>query len=50
MVEVDGWWIGEIVGFNNFLNGTIVGASRSLIDGNDISISDWQGIFTTETG
>lgn len=49
IVERDGRWIGEIAGFNNFPNGTIIDAGRSLIHGNDISISDWQGIFATET-
>jgi hypothetical protein len=50
VVERDSKWIGEITGFNSFPNGKITGTGRSLIHSNGISISDWHGIFTTETG
>jgi hypothetical protein len=50
LVERDSKWTGEIIGFNSFPNGKITGTGRSLIYSNGVSISDWDGVFTTENG
>ena len=50
MVERESSWTGQITGVNSFPNGTAKGHGNSLIFGNGISISNWQGIFKTEQG
>ena len=49
-VERESSWTGQITGVNSFPSGTAKGNGNSLIFGNGISISNWQGIFTTEKG
>lgn len=49
-VERESRWTGEINGINPFPNGKASGSGISLIHSNGISISSWQGIFTTYSG
>ncbi len=49
-VERESSWIAEINGMNPFPNGKASGSEFSLIHSNGISISNWQGIFTTNSG
>jgi hypothetical protein len=49
-VERESSWIAEINGMNPFPNGKASGSGISLIHSNGISISNWQGIFTTNSG
>ena len=46
-IEAEASWIGEINGFNGFPDGKKVGSGRSLQGANGVTISNWQGIFTT---
>jgi|ERR671910_2150616 hypothetical protein len=48
IVERESKWTGQIKGFNLFPSGTAKGHGNSVIFKNGISISNWQGIFTTE--
>jgi hypothetical protein len=50
MLERESSWTGQITGFNFFPNGTAQGQGNSSIFRNGISISNWQGIITTENG
>lgn len=50
IVERESSWIGEIRGFDSFPSGTAKGHGNSMIFKNGISISNWQGIFTTHKG
>ncbi len=43
-------WKGEINGINPFPSGKASGSGISIIHSNGISISNWQGIFTTYSG
>lgn len=43
-------WTGTIKGIDSFPNGIIEGHGNSVIFENGISISNWQGILTTENG
>lgn len=43
-------WTGKITGIGAFPSGIIKGRGNSTIFRNGISISNWQGIFTTEKG
>ena len=49
-VERESSWTGQITGFNSFPNGIAKGHGNSAIYENGISISNWQGILTTEKG
>ena len=49
-VERESSWTAEIKGINPFPNGKASGSGISLIHSNGISISNWQGIFTTPSG
>lgn len=49
-VERESSWTGQITGFNFFPSGMAQGKGNSLIFKNGISISNWQGIFTTKNG
>ena len=46
-VERESRWTGKINGINPFPNGKASGSGISLIHSNGISISSWQGKFTT---
>jgi hypothetical protein len=48
LVERESSWTGEIKGFGSFPSGKATGSGRSLIHDNGITISSWQGVFTTE--
>jgi hypothetical protein len=50
IVERESSWTGEIRGFDSFPSGTAKGYGNSVIFKNGISISNWQGIFTTHKG
>lgn len=50
IVERESSWTAEIKGINPFPNGKASGSGTSLIHSNGISISSWQGIFTTDSG
>ena len=49
-VERESNWTGQISGLNSFPSGTAKGHGNSMIFKNGISISNWQGIFTTDKG
>lgn len=48
MVERESTWTGEIKGYDSFPSGRATGSGRSYIHNNGITISHWQGEFTTE--
>ena len=48
IVERESSWTGQIRGLNSFPSGTAKGHGNSMIYKNGISISNWQGIFTTD--
>lgn len=50
ITERESSWTGKIKGIDSFPNGTIEGHGNSVIFENGISISNWQGILTTENG
>jgi hypothetical protein len=49
-VESESSWTGQIKGIDLFPNGRVEGKGNSLLYSNGISISNWQGTFTTEEG
>lgn len=49
-VERESSWTGQIRGLDSFPSGTAKGHGNSMIFKNGISISNWQGIFTTDKG
>ena len=50
IVERESSWTAEIKGINPFPSGKASGSGISLIHSNGISISNWQGTFTTYSG
>ncbi len=50
ITERESSWTDNIKGIDSFPNGTIEGHGNSVIFENGISISNWQGILTTENG
>lgn len=50
ITERESSWTGNIKGIDSFPDGTIEGHGNSVIFENGISISNWQGILTTENG
>ena len=49
-VERESSWTAEIKGINPFPSGKALGSGISLIHNNGITISNWQGKFTTNSG
>jgi len=49
-IERESSWTAEIKGIIPFPNGKASGSGISLIHSNGISISNWQGMFTTHNG
>jgi hypothetical protein len=49
-LEIQANWVGELVGFNGFPDGRKVGSGKSVQGKNGVTISHWQGIFTTTSG
>ena len=49
IVERESTWTAEIDGIDLFPSGKASGSGSSLIHSNGISISSWQGIFTTHS-
>ena len=49
-IEIDAEWAGELKGFNGFPDGKKVGSGTSVQDKNGVTISHWEGIFTTREG
>jgi hypothetical protein len=50
IVERESSWIGQIRGLDSFPSGTAKGHGNSMIYKNGISISNWQGVLTTDKG
>jgi hypothetical protein len=50
IVERESSWTAEINGINPFPSGKGSGNGNSLIHSNGISISNWQGVMTTDNG
>ena len=48
IVERESSWTGKITGINPFPSGTASGQGNSKIFKNELSISNWHGILTTE--
>src|SRR5215469_1548275 len=48
IVKRESRWTGEIKGYDSFPSGKAKGSGRSYIHTNGITISHWQGEFTTE--
>jgi hypothetical protein len=49
-IERESSWTAEINGMNQFPSGKALGSGKSLIHSNGISLSIWQGVFTTSNG
>lgn len=49
-IEIEASWVGELEGFDGFPDGKKVGSGKSVQGKNGVTISDWQGIFTTNGG
>lgn len=49
-VEIEAEWAGELKGFNGFPDGKKVGSGTSVQSKNGVTISHWEGIFTTSDG
>ena len=49
-LEIQASWAGELIGFNGFPDGKKVGSGKSVQGKNGVTISHWQGIFTTTSG
>jgi hypothetical protein len=49
-IERESSWTAEINGINSFPNGKASGSGNSFIYSNGISISNWQGVLTTNRG
>src|SRR4051794_10332982 len=50
MAERENSWTWQVKGIDLFPNGRVEGKGNSLLFSNGISISNWQGTFTTEEG
>ena len=48
--EIEASWTGELKGFNGFPDGKKVGSGNSVQGKNGVTISHWQGVFTTSDG
>ena len=49
-IEIEASWTGELKGFNGFPDGKKVGSGNSIKGKNGVTISRWQGVFTTSDG
>jgi hypothetical protein len=49
-IEIEAEWAGDLKGFNGFPDGNKVGAGTSVQGKNGVTISHWEGIFTTSDG
>lgn len=49
-IEIEASWTGELKGFNGFPDGKKVGSGNSIKGKNGVTISHWQGVFTTNDG
>ena len=49
-VEIEAEWAGELKGFNGFPDGKKVGSGTSVQSKNGVTISHWEGNFTTSDG
>lgn len=50
IVERESSWTGKIAGVNSFPSGIAKGQGNSTIFKNELSISNWHGVFITEKG
>jgi hypothetical protein len=48
--EIEASWTGELKGFNGFPDGKKVGSGISVQGKSGVTISHWQGVFTTSDG
>ena len=48
--EIEASWSGELKGFNGFPDGKKVGSGNCVKGKNGVTISHWQGVFTTSDG
>jgi hypothetical protein len=49
-IEIEAEWVGDLKGFNGFPDGKKVGSGTSVQGKNGVTISHWEGIFTTNDG
>jgi len=49
-IEIEASWVGDLQGFDGFPDGKKVGSGKSVQGKNGVTISHWQGIFTTTDG
>lgn len=49
-IEIEASWTGEVKGFDGFPDGKKVGSGNSVKGKNGVTISHWQGVFTTSDG
>lgn len=49
-IEIEAGWTGDLQGFNGFPDGKKVGSGKSVQGNNGVTISHWQGLFTTTDG
>jgi len=49
-IEIEAEWDGDLKGFNGFPDGKKVGSGISVQGKNGVTISHWEGIFTTSDG
>jgi hypothetical protein len=49
-IELEAEWAGELKGFNGFPDGKKVGSGTSVQSKNGVTVSHWEGIFTTSDG
>ena len=49
-IELEAEWTGELKGFNGFPDGKKVGSGTSVQSKNGVTLSHWEGIFTTSDG
>lgn len=48
--EIEASWTGDLKGFNGFPDGKKAGSGNSVQGKNGVTISHWQGVFTTSDG
>jgi hypothetical protein len=49
-IEMEASWTGDLKGFNGFPDGKLVGSGSSMQNKNGVTISHWEGFFTTNDG
>jgi len=49
-IEIEAGWTGDLQGFNGFPDGKKAGSGKSVQGKNGVTISHWEGLFTTTDG